>query len=71
MTEDKFKEVLDKLSDRLSNIPYKGDLSDVGNEIGCIIAKYFDKANYDDLDSFISGLRHGVSLVDGTHDNPN
>lgn len=70
MTEDKFKEALVELSDKLSKVAYKGDLGDIGNDIGFIIAKYFDKANYDDLDSFISGLRHGVSLVDGTHDNP-
>jgi hypothetical protein len=43
-------------------------MSDVGNEIGIIIAKYFnDEDNGWDVDSFITGLRHGISLIDGTH----
>lgn len=67
MTE--FKEVCTELSERLFNIPYdNGDMSDVGNEIGIIIAKYFnDEDNGLDVDSFITGLRHGISLTDGTH----
>lgn len=70
MTENKFKEALLELSNKLSKIAYNGDLSDIGNDVGFIIAKYFDKANHDDLDNFITGLKHGVSLVDGTYGNP-
>ena len=41
------------------------DLSDVGNEIGIVIGKYTDDNNT--IEDFISGLRHGVSLSNGTH----
>ena len=43
-----------------------GDLSDIGNEIGTIIGQYCDETN--SIEDFIRGLRHGKSLVDGTHD---
>ena len=43
-----------------------GDLSDIGNEIGLIVGKYIDKDNT--AEDFIRGLRHGISLVDDTHD---
>ena len=43
-----------------------GDLSDIGNEIGMIIGTYIDKDNT--IEDFIHGVRHGVSLADGTHD---
>jgi len=50
----------------LSDIKYKGgDIGDIGNEIGYVIAKYFDENN--GLDEFLMGLRHGISLTDGTH----
>jgi hypothetical protein len=42
------------------------DMSDVGDEIGAIIAKYFN----DDCcskEDFIWGLEHGISVTDGTH----
>ena len=62
----KFEKINKEISDKLSNLKYKnGDLSDIGNEIGIIIAKYFDDVN--DLDGFIFGVKHGVSLTDGTH----
>ena len=41
------------------------DLSDVGNEIGIVIGKYTDDDNT--IEDFICGLRHGVSLSNGTH----
>jgi len=41
------------------------DLADVGNEIGIVIGKYTDDNNT--IEDFISGLRHGVSLSNGTH----
>ncbi len=44
---------------------YEGDISDIGNEIGIVIAKYFDEENT--IEDFIMGVRHGVSLTNGTH----
>jgi hypothetical protein len=43
------------------------DLSDLGNEIGIALAKRISKNLGYDLESFISGVKHGVSLIDGTH----
>jgi hypothetical protein len=44
-----------------------GDLSDLGNEIGIIIGEYTtDKMGYE-KDDFVSGVRHGISISDGTH----
>lgn len=67
--DNKFKQISTELSERLSNLPYQnGDLSDIGNEIGIIIAKHFNdnELGYD-LDGFIHGVKHGVSLTNGTH----
>jgi hypothetical protein len=54
-----------EIEERLAQIDYTGDLSDLGNEIGIVIGKYLDKDNT--VEDFIRGLRHGISLADGTH----
>jgi hypothetical protein len=41
------------------------DYSDIGNTIGIIIEE--NKTEEDDRHIFEMGLRHGYSLVDGTH----
>lgn len=43
------------------------DLGDIGNEIGFAVAKHFSGEMGFDKESFLSGIRHGISLVDGTH----
>lgn len=62
-TIELIKEELDKLK--------VGDLSDIGNSIGIAIGKSIieneGKFGFDDASDFISGVKHGVSLVDGTH----
>ena len=65
-----FRDIIFDITNRVPKIKYTGDLSDIGNEIGMIIAKYLNDDKIGDLESFIDGLRHGVSLIDGTHDNP-
>jgi hypothetical protein len=62
---ENFDEVVQEIMVQLASIDYEGDLSDIGNEIGIVIAKYFDKENT--VNDFISGIKHGVSLTDGTH----
>lgn len=58
-------EILNHSTDKLN---VGCDLSDIGNEIGVALGKYVDKNKVGyELESFISGIRHGVSLVDGTH----
>lgn len=48
------------------------DISDYGDAIGRILAQLpqFAGKNSIDIDDFIAGFRHGVSIIDGTHDNP-
>jgi len=69
--KDCCKELSEKINDKLTHISYEGDLSDIGNEIGIIIAKYVYNSDIDleELDYFIDGIKHGISLIDGTHDN--
>ena len=44
------------------------DLSDLGNDIGMIVGKYFKKKKMGyQKDSFVHGINHGISLADGTH----
>ena len=58
---------IEKLIDELENHKYfKGNETwDIGNDIGKIIYKYFTKD--DDIEVFIDGLKHGISVVDGSH----
>ncbi len=64
-----FKKIADKLSEDIKNIQYeKGDLSDLGNEVGISLGEVIK--NESDLEDFIIGLEHGISLVNGTHDFP-
>jgi hypothetical protein len=62
---EKFDEAVGEIISQLASVEYKGDLSDIGNEIGIVIAKHFDEENT--IQDFIMGLKHGVSLTDGTH----
>jgi len=62
---ENFNELKKKIIEQLDNARYEGDLSDVGNEIGIVIAEYFDEENT--VEDFIHGLKHGISLTDGTH----
>jgi hypothetical protein len=60
-----FVKIKEEIKAQLDKANYAGDLSDVGNEIGIVIAKFFDEENT--VNDFISGLKHGISLTDGTH----
>jgi len=42
------------------------DLSDLGNEVGLVLFDFLNENNMT-LEDFISGLKHGISLRDGTH----
>jgi hypothetical protein len=64
MTE--FEIIANKLSVSLNNVAYSnGDISDIGNEIGVAIGEYL--STEEELDDFITGLKHGISLKNGTH----
>jgi len=61
---NKLKEDLSKAIDK----EYAVDLSDIGNTIGWVIGHYLDKEQMGfDKDDFINGIKHGLSLADGTH----
>ncbi len=62
---ENFKQVTKEIADTLLTLHYEGDLSDIGNEIGVVIAKYFDAKNT--KENFLIGLKHGISITDGTH----
>ena len=61
----KFVDIKENIKTQLDNVKYDGDLSDIGNEIGIVIGKYLDENNT--IEDFIRGVRHGVSLINGTH----
>jgi 2-keto-4-pentenoate hydratase/2-oxohepta-3-ene-1,7-dioic acid hydratase in catechol pathway len=46
---------------------YTGDLSDCGNEIGIIVGERYKNMSEDETSDFISGIKHGISLTNGTH----
>ena len=60
-----FDKAVGEIISQLASIEYYGDISDIGNEVGIAIGRRFDKDNT--VEDFISGLRHGVSLANGTH----
>jgi hypothetical protein len=62
---ENFVKIKEEIKTQLDKADYAGDLSDIGNEIGIVIAKFFDEENT--VNDFISGLKHGISLTDGTH----
>jgi hypothetical protein len=62
--ESIFKDLIDGLQAPKSQV---GDLGDVGNEVGIILAKYISKEIGFDQESLIAGIKHGISLVKGTH----
>jgi hypothetical protein len=62
---EKFVDIKEKIKARLDNVKYDGDLSDIGNEIGIVLGMYL--TTDDEFNDFIHGLKHGVSLTNGTH----
>lgn len=49
-------------------IKFNGDLSDLGNDIGLNIGEYIDKDRLGyEKEDLISGIYHGISIVDGSH----
>jgi hypothetical protein len=65
---EEFNRLIRNIIVQLESVSYKGDLCDIGNEIGVVIGQTIvkDKMGYE-LDDFIAGVKHGISLVDGTH----
>jgi len=61
-----FTQILNRIKTQLDNVNYdNGDVSDVGNEIGIVLGDVITTET--ELQDFITGLRHGMSLTNGTH----
>ena len=66
--EIKFKEVFKQKCENFKEIgDVKGDISDVGNEIGFALGKVLPDLTEDEIKVFIFGIKHGISLTNGTH----
>jgi hypothetical protein len=55
------------LTEKANVTIYEGDLSDCGNEIGYIVGRKYKNMTEGEIEDFISGIRHGISLTNGTH----
>jgi len=49
------------------SMDYEGDLSDCGNEIGNMVGSKYKNMTQEEIEDFITGIRHGISLTNGTH----
>lgn len=68
MREIDMKSTLTELGKRLPSVQFpKGDMSDIGNEVGFQLGSVLKNMTEDEIDDFISGFKHGVSLTNGTH----
>ena len=57
----------ESLKERQKDVNYIGDLADMGNEIGVLVGNLYPNMNPVEIEDFIQGLRHGISLTNGTH----
>jgi hypothetical protein len=63
---DNFTHILNRIKTQLESVSYdNGDVSDVGNEIGIVLGDFIYTES--ELQDFIHGIRHGMSLTNGTH----
>jgi hypothetical protein len=63
---DNFIHILNRIKTQLEKVNYdNGDISDVGNEIGIVLGEFI--TTEEELNDFIHGLKHGISLKNGTH----
>lgn len=63
-----FKKILNVVSSKLKIVKYgNGDISDLGNEIGIAVGTVIEQMTENEINEFISGFKHGVSLTNGTH----
>ena len=63
-----FNSNLNQIAAKLLEVPkYSGDLSDIGNEIGYAIGSVNADLSEYEIKFLISGINHGISLTNGTH----
>ena len=76
MIKEEYNEIISSIIEKLENSKYmlidvetieiSSDIGDIGNEIGIAIGKHIVDKELDKGD-FITGIKHGISLMDGTH----
>ena len=59
--------LIEDMKKRGREINYIGDISDMGNEIGISVGKLYPEMNQQEIEDLIHGIRHGISLTNGTH----
>jgi len=63
---DNFQHIIKQIREHMEKVSYEnGDLSDVGNEIGIVLGNYIE--NEREFKDLVTGIRHGISLTNGTH----
>lgn len=56
-----------ELMEKSDKIKYQGDISDFGNEVGYLIGNVIKNMSESQISDFVHGLKHGISLTNGTH----
>ena len=51
-----------ELKERALEIQYIGDMSDLGNEIGLCVSKYYENMNENEIELFVQGFKHGARI---------
>ena len=63
----KLNYIANSLKETADRMRYKGDMTDLGNEIGFTVGETYNNMTEEDIKEFIMGFKHGVSLTNGTH----
>ena len=63
----KLNYIANTLKETANRMEYIGDISDLGNEIGYTVGNTYKDMTKEDVEDFISGFIHGISLTNGTH----
>ena len=63
----KLNYIANTLKESVNRMEYIGDISDLGNEIGITVGNAYENTTEENINDFIFGFRHGVSLTNGTH----
>ena len=63
----KLNYIANTLKEAVNRVEYTGDISDLGNEIGVTVGHAYENMTEENINDFIFGFRHGISLTNGTH----
>jgi predicted transcriptional regulator len=63
----KLNYIANTLKETANRMEYIGDISDLGNEIGVTVGRAYENMTEENINDFIYGFRHGISLTNGTH----